>query len=196
MIESQGAGLTRGALDAVAAPALLVDGYRRVIEMTPTAERVLSSTSRLNVRARTIVASTRPQTAEIEAALASVLQRKRTEAAVVLRGGGEPPVSLAIQALPQTEWQLGFRPCAIVVLKGLVDEPGDLRQALRVEFGLTSSEAEIALSLAACMPRAQIADLRGTSLGTVRQQIKSIFAKLGVSREIEFMGLVGAFTRA
>jgi len=42
------------------------------------------------------------------------------------------------------------------------------------------------------MRRADIAQRRSTSLGTVQQQIKTAFAKTGVSREAELLALIGA----
>lgn len=195
MIEQRGAELTRGALDAVAAPALLVDGWGRVMIATPAAEKMLAATRRIDVRNRVVTAASPMHMRDIQSALAGVLFHGRPEATLLLRGGGEPPLSLSIQALPRSEWGMGFCPCAIIVLKGGGAEPNDLRKALRIEFGLTASEIEVALALAGGRPRSEVAETRGTSIGTVRQQVKAIFAKLGVSREGEFMALIASFQR-
>ncbi len=193
--ESRGIALVQGALDAVNAPALLVDGFGRVMAMTPAAESVLALTTRLDVRERALIASMPGQTRRIQALLGGVLRGDRPEATMMLRGGGEPPLALAMHALPDTDWELGFRPHAVIMLRGGAASPGELRDTLLIEFGLTCSEADIALQLAACTPRAQIAEARGTSLGTVRQQIKAVFAKLEVRRESEFMALLASLDR-
>ncbi len=57
--------------------------------------------------------------------------------------------------------------------------------------GLTSAEIEIAFALGQGLPRSVIAEQRGARIGTVRQQIKSIFAKLGINREAELIMLMG-----
>lgn len=193
VVEGRGAELVRGALDAVGASALLIDGFGRVMAATPAAERALAATRRLRVSGTALVASTASQTAEIYAALGRVLQGQSPAAGLVLRGGGEPPLRLDIQPLPRADWELGFRPSAILVLKGTGTITAKQGDALQLEFGLTASEAEVALALASGVPRAHIADLRRTSLGTVRQQIKSIFAKMGVNREAEFMALIATY---
>jgi DNA-binding CsgD family transcriptional regulator len=190
-IEGQGAELVRGALDAVAATALLVDGFGRIVSATAEAERLLAGTNRLNLRSCMLIASTTGQTSEIQAAIRDVLRGTALEMAVLLHGGGKPPIQLQIKALPRREWCLGFQPRAVIILRG--GGARDLGQALRAEFGLTVAEAQVAVRLASGISRRQIAEERATSIGTVRQQVKTIFAKLDVRREAEFMMLLAPF---
>jgi DNA-binding CsgD family transcriptional regulator len=66
------------------------------------------------------------------------------------------------------------------------------RQVARVrrQLGLTPTETQLALHLADGGTVASFAELRGTSPGTVRMQLKSIFAKSGVNRQSELALLV------
>lgn len=63
---------------------------------------------------------------------------------------------------------------------------------LRALFGLSAAEGEIAAALAAGSTLADIATERGTSVGTVRGQIKAITSKLGCRRQSEIVAIVGA----
>ncbi len=66
----------------------------------------------------------------------------------------------------------------------------DRAQALRRRFGLTSSEAEVALGLGTGLTLREIADHRGTSLHTVRDQLKAALSKTGTRRQVELVRIV------
>jgi len=66
----------------------------------------------------------------------------------------------------------------------------DRAQSLRRRFGLTSSEAEVALGLGTGLTLREIADHRGTSLHTVRDQLKAALSKTGTRRQVELVRIV------
>ncbi|WP_052757572.1 helix-turn-helix transcriptional regulator [Sphingobium chungbukense] len=66
---------------------------------------------------------------------------------------------------------------------------------LRTAFGLSTAEIDVALALARGETRDEIAAARRTSVQTVRAQLKSIFAKLSVTREIELVTMFGETLR-
>ena len=57
-------------------------------------------------------------------------------------------------------------------------------------FDLTRTEARIARAIAQAQSIQEIADLYGVSTGTVRNQLKSIFAKTGTGRQVELVRLL------
>jgi DNA-binding CsgD family transcriptional regulator len=61
---------------------------------------------------------------------------------------------------------------------------------LRRAFGLTRSEAEIAVQVTSGRAVADIAKSRGVSVGTLRNQIKSIFAKTATSSRAQLTALL------
>jgi DNA-binding CsgD family transcriptional regulator len=63
-------------------------------------------------------------------------------------------------------------------------------QVLQDLFGLTPAEARVARWIAAGKRIRDIADEAGLAAGTVRQQLKSVFAKTGVSRQADLVGLL------
>ncbi len=59
--------------------------------------------------------------------------------------------------------------------------PGDLAQVLLDSYGLTARETEIVLSLCRGMPTRDIADELCLSTHTVRDHLKAIYARTGVT---------------
>lgn len=57
-------------------------------------------------------------------------------------------------------------------------------------FGLTSAEADVVVGLADGLSLEQISELRGTSMNTLRSQLKSVMAKAGARRQGELIALV------
>jgi len=83
--------------------------------------------------------------------------------------------------------------CAIVAVDALYSTPPSFSSAdLASLFGLSPSEAEIALGLLQDLPVADIAQARGVQAETVRGQIKSLMRKMGLSSQKQ---LVGVLTR-
>lgn len=76
----------------------------------------------------------------------------------------------------------------------MVVDPDEHREpaalVLRQTFGLTLAEAETALLLARGLDLDEIARMRAVSGGTVRQQIKAVFAKTATRRQAELVALV------
>jgi DNA-binding CsgD family transcriptional regulator len=60
--------------------------------------------------------------------------------------------------------------------------------AVLVELGLTETEAEVAHGLYKALTPQEIARRRGVAVDTVRSQIKSVYSKLGVRRQLELIG--------
>jgi DNA-binding CsgD family transcriptional regulator len=59
-------------------------------------------------------------------------------------------------------------------------------------FDLTAAEARVASGVTEGLTLDQIAERHGVALGTIRTQIKSVFAKTGSSRQSQLAGLLAA----
>ncbi|WFU32396.1 helix-turn-helix transcriptional regulator [Bradyrhizobium brasilense] len=69
-------------------------------------------------------------------------------------------------------------------------------QVIQGLFDLTPAEARVARGIAAGASVQALAIKAGVTVGTIRQQLKSVFAKTGVSRQAELVGmLVGSALR-
>lgn len=84
-----------------------------------------------------------------------------------------------------------FAPRALVVARGPRGDDARKVAILTAVYGLTSAECEIGLQIAQGKTPEAIALARGVAVGTVRAQIKTTIAKLGVSRQIELVLLLG-----
>lgn len=69
---------------------------------------------------------------------------------------------------------------ALAVARGALAEHVRLKFA---EWGLSTSEAEVAMLTIKGFPIAEIAGLRGAATGTVRSQMSQVYAKAGVSSQ-------------
>lgn len=76
----------------------------------------------------------------------------------------------------------------------LSKRPGrpDLPRHLRERFGLTPNEAQVVLHLAEGLAPKEIAEERGTSVSTVRNQIGAAMSKMEARRQSEIVGIVVA----
>lgn len=72
------------------------------------------------------------------------------------------------------------------------EEPLSGAQAVEL-FGLTPTEARVTVKLAGGMSLVEIAEAHNVNVGTLRAQLRSIYAKVGVSKQPE---LVAAIWRA
>lgn len=80
-------------------------------------------------------------------------------------------------------------PCLLVVLAPKSsDDP--LRSRLRMAYGLTEAETEVAIALGAGHRISEISEVRGASIWTVRNQVKAVMSKVGVSRQVELVRLL------
>ena len=105
---------------------------------------------------------------------------------------GAGVLMLKLHRLPAREWNMGFAPFAILVVKRSGGSSAADLEFLREAYGLTASEAEIALLLRAGRPRDSICAARGITRETLRSHLRALFAKLGVSRETEAIHLLHA----
>ena len=71
-----------------------------------------------------------------------------------------------------------------------------LRSRLCQDFGLTQHEADIAMLLAEGQSVSEIAQMKARSIHTVRNQIKSVMAKMDASRQAEVVRIVAAISSA
>lgn len=191
-IENRGTAITHGALDLVGAPVLLIDGFGKVAGMTGAADTLVATHPAVDVQGQMLVASRASDTRILHRLLRSVLDRRRLDASLLLHTPEALPLRVNIQALPDTQTGFGFHPRALITLGADSNRSKKSGDLLREHYDLTTAESEVVGLLAQGLRRADIAQQRSTSLGTVQQQIKTAFAKAGVNREAELLALVRA----
>lgn len=176
------------ALEHADAAAFLCDRDGGVRAMTGRAEQLVLEARLVTLRGRRLAATRVADRLALERAMARArnagLLSPGVETVLIGPKGGRALVHMRALA-QEDDWGLPFRARLMVIVRQGPRRPS--ADVLRLAFGLTQAEAEIALALAAGQPRELIAAHRGAALGTLRQQVKAIFAKVGVSREAELV---------
>ncbi len=182
------AGLFADALDAHGAATLMLDALGRVLSLNKAAEQLLTS-GQLTSRDGRLMALHPQDDAALQAALRPP-QPGIAPAETMLRGTAHAPaLRLSITPVNGGAIPLFFdvthtsRAAFLVTAAPL----GPNAENLIAGFGLTRAEAEITLLLLQGAKAAQIAAVRETSIGTVNTQLKQIYAKLGVSGQVELL---------
>lgn len=135
-----------------------------------------------------------------QAALQRIISDARTEhlAEFALHGAE----TIRILALPEDSFATlrlppvgpGRRPAAVVLLNRRREDP-TLQALLSARFGLTAAEAGIAAALTRGLTPAEIAEERGVSIHTVRNQLKTALSKTDSRRQAELAALVERLRR-
>lgn len=193
-LEGNGATLVRGALDTLSIPAFICGRDGAVQAFTTSAEDILRGEAGLTLRDGFLRASRDHE----DSALSTAIERAArglthpaapAVSAVVVHGADEtrPPLVLDVMALPSVAMEFSSAPRVVVVARG--SRGGDARRAALLQgvYGFTSAETDIALQLARGQTTEAIARQRKVNAGTVRAQIKSMLAKLGVGRQLELV---------
>ncbi|CAN5372663.1 hypothetical protein BH10PSE13_BH10PSE13_08700 [soil metagenome] len=198
-LERDGPRLIAGALDQVAAAVFVCASDGRVLAHSAAAESLLHD-GRLGLAGGSLRFGGKAD----QDRFAKVLARHVGPLPVpmetlVIRdgaGNGRLPLLLDIATMPRGPWSLDVARRILVIVRGAGRWHGSAQAVLQTFYGLSPAEADVALRLARGQHRADIAGERGARLETVRSQIKIVFAKLGIGREVELVTMLGQLLRA
>lgn len=190
----ESAAVLAGVMEALSIPAFVCDGSGTVRALTPTAETLVRTDSGLCLKSNRLCADDAVQSQAIDdaiatAAFAHTQAGPPTHRMIVVRGGRiqGAPLVLEVIPLPRREYELDLAPRVLVIARG-TRAPSERRaEVVQAAYGLTAAETQIAIQLGAGETPQAIAVARGVAVGTVRAQIKTICAKLGVSRQAELV---------
>lgn len=181
--ERQQAALA-GAQDALGYGVITLSAAGRLLQQNRAAEAILRREDGLAVRSGRLIATAPAGRAQLAAMLDETRATGSARALHIPRaGGGRYELSML------SIWSDGERRIVLVAH----DPDGadrSLPARLRSRYGLSAAEVEVAIALADARSPAEVAERRGTSLETVRNQIKTISAKLGCGRQSEIVALV------
>lgn len=196
-LERDGPKLIAGALDQVGAAVFVCTPGGRVLAHSATADAALDG-GRISVTGGILRAGTKADQDKLTRTLACQGAPVRVPMETLVLGGGAGeslPLLLDIARMPRSAWSLDRTPCVLVIVRGAGRWHASAPAVLQALYGLSPAEADIALRLARGQPRSEIAQERGAQLETVRSQIKIVFAKLGIGREVELVTLLGQLLR-
>lgn len=201
ILEGRGAELLAGALESMSFAAFACDRHGRVRAMTPTAEKLARENSSVRLKLGYLQAASHADDlvlceAIYEAAHRSGPKKTRLVRTVVLHrkpGNNSAPLLLDVIALPPQPLEFTSAARVLIVARGNRTDAAQNTFLLQTAFGLTGAEAEVALLLAGGHSIETISLRRAVSDSTIRSQIKSVFSKLGISRQMELAALLKEF---
>jgi DNA-binding CsgD family transcriptional regulator len=186
-----------GAVDQLSVATIILDEKGNLINTNAMASALLSEGDGLSLRGKRLHIEGRNTNRELQAALASVIGAQQSgetslvKALRVPRPGGRSALGLVVRPVPMSEWSEGqVGPCVAVFISDPDQRDSASQQTLGELFSLTPAEANVAILLARGLSLAEVSKAQNISPHTARAQLKSIFAKTGVSRQAELVRMV------
>ncbi len=191
----------RQALDKVRNAVFLLDSRGRVSHLNAAAGALLRVGEVFFTDREKRLRAFDPQAdRSIRTQIASISDRRYAtlDGAVVLRpkSGARPSVATLLPFRPNIEntglfgdFACGVVPIAMLTVVDAARDEARLRAALCASYGLTETEIEIAVLLHGGQSIHDCASLRGVSIHTVRNQVRSILEKTGTHRQSELVAL-------
>jgi DNA-binding CsgD family transcriptional regulator len=183
-------------LDRLQTGVILIDAGKQVVLSNLSAQRMVALEDGLSITEGRLRASEGHDAALQEALDAAVdaATHERFEAAELVAiesSSGRRPFQLAVTpllaALPDSP---AHDAVAVALLANADAVSASSVQILKALYGLTNAEAAIVQGLAEGGSLEEVSAGRGVTTHTARSQLKQIFAKTGVSRQVELIGLV------
>lgn len=190
-----GQDMLAGGLDLIAMPTILLDEFSRVALCNHAAQRLLAGRRDLWVENGHLFSRTGAVTQRLNLEITKAIYASHG-------GGGDLPEVVLLPRLGKRDLMLlispmrrggGGAPRASGALLFAFDpEAAPAVQAELVQrlFGLSDAEACLAVALCAGRTLEEASVERGTTLNTVRSQLKSIFGKTGTNRQADLVSVL------
>lgn len=184
------------ALEAIRHGVLIVDSDWWVVDLNGAAERILRAEDGLTMSSARIAATCPPADRKLNRALHAALHHDGS----TIRGGrsflcerpsGKRPYVVHVLPLHHTETdETSSEARALVLIIDPDDEPEPAAALLRRLYGLTASEADVAVRIARGVGLKEICDELSVSITTVRKHLQHVFAKTDTHRQAELVRLL------
>jgi DNA-binding CsgD family transcriptional regulator len=189
--------LYAGAVNQLSVATIILDQQGQLLNSNGLARALLEERDGLGQRDQRLHLEKRELNRALQEALEAIVRARQggetsvVKALRVPRSSGRSDLGLVIRPVPTSEWSEGpSSPCAAVFISDPDLRDSASQQGLAELFGLTPAEANLALLLARGLSLAEASDTQNISQHTARAQLKSIFAKTGVSRQAELVRLI------
>jgi DNA-binding CsgD family transcriptional regulator len=174
------------ALDRMGQGGLVLNTSGQVLQINATATRLLSEYRSLGGSGSDPEWSREALKTLLRSKGASRFRMDENAWVVVQRDGKR---SLILHAVP-IDNGAASGPHTVVILVDLAATPRPTAEALQKIFDLTPTEARLAVEIACGKSLEDIAQASHTTLGTVRKQLGSVFAKTDTHRQAELVALL------
>lgn len=192
LLKEHGIALLTGSLSALNLTVFICDRSGKVQAMTPSAEALVSGPGPLQLQGGLLTARYSYSQVELARRIRAVAngtatRTQTTGESLLVRQQNGLPVALDIVQIPALECPLNFQPRALVLVRDRKPDPAVARSLLMAAYSLTDAEAGVAILLTQGLGTEAISASRQVSVGTVRMQLKSLFAKVGVHSQVELL---------
>lgn len=186
-----------GAVNQLSVASIILDERGRLLSANPVGQALLDQGDGLALKDDHLTLEGRDNNRALQEALAAIKRAQQQGETSVVRAlrvprpAGRADLGLVIRPVPTSQWSEGqSSPSAAVFISDPELQESTSGQILGELFELTPAEANLATLLARGLSLAQVSSAQGISQHTARAQLKSIFAKTGVSRQAELVRLV------
>jgi DNA-binding CsgD family transcriptional regulator/PAS domain-containing protein len=186
-----------GAVDQLSVATIILDEQGRLLNNNALATALLEKADGLMLKDQHLHLSGRDLNRALQEALSEIIRAQQDGATAVVRAlrvprsGERADLGLVIRPVPPSDRGKGQSiPCAAIFISDPDLKETASRQTLGELFGLTPAEANLAILLARGLSLAEVSETQHISQHTARAQLKSVFAKTGVSRQAELVRLV------
>jgi DNA-binding CsgD family transcriptional regulator/PAS domain-containing protein len=189
-----------GVLEVVRHGVIIVAGEHLVINLNSAAERIVRAEDGLYMRAGRMAATSTRAEQELHCAIRNALEGEpstvRTGRSLTcFRPSGKRPYVIHVLPSHRRNADEPLRqPMALVLVIDPDDEPEPAVSLLRRLYGLTKTEAEVALRVMRGTDLKQIAEELSISYGTVRTHLQHVFDKTDTHRQAELVRLLLVLT--
>ena len=186
-----------GAVSQLSVATMILDEQGRLLTTNTVGSALLDQADGLSLRGQHLHIDGRDINKELQQALATIIKAQQSgetslvRALRIPRPAGRSDLGLVIRPVPTSQWSEGqSSPCAAIFISDPDLQQSASRHILGELFDLTPAEANLATLLARGLSLAEVSTAQSISQHTARAQLKSIFAKTGVSRQAELVRLV------
>ncbi len=186
-----------GAVDQLSVATIILDEQGRMLNTNALAKALLEEGNGLCLHGRQLHIDGRDINRELQQALDTIIKAQQAGTTAIVRAlrvprsAGRADLGLVIRPVPAAQGNEGqSSPCAAVFISDPDLRESASQQILGELFELTPAEANLAILLARGLSLAAVSETQQVSPHTARAQLKSIFAKTGVSRQAELVRLV------
>jgi DNA-binding CsgD family transcriptional regulator len=183
---AQRADMLSRAFDTLGQPVLIVEAGLRLKYLNHAAELMLAAQSVLSLRSGLVTAASAADHRLLQDGVAKALRADGPEASALALNRAGQMLNLTVAPAPAS----GAAGLALILAETSRAQDSSRAARLRALYGLSPTEASLALLLADGVSPREIADLRHVAVGTVRVQIKSLAAKLGCHRQSDIVRCV------
>lgn len=181
----------QAALDVGGDAVLILDAQHRLLHANRAGEALLARGDMLTMRGGVVHGRKAVDDRDLQVGLRAATARDGPRGSSLMLGDMDGSGRHAASLLPT---MIDGRRRIVAILSE-PDHDAGRAERFATLHGLTAAEAEIAVMLADAHAPADIAKRRGTSIMTVRSQIKTILAKTGSARQADIVAAVHALPR-